>query len=80
MPDVQWSPDWPTEPGWYWFYGHRYPASKVRVLRLVSADLERGLILLTDGDREYFPGNAGPHVWARAEVPAPPETLPENGA
>lgn len=26
-PTPSWSPEWPTEPGWYWFYGKRFRSS-----------------------------------------------------
>ena len=36
-PPPSWSPSWPTEPGWYWFYGKASENAEVRGPNLAMA-------------------------------------------
>lgn len=82
----KWSQDWPTEPGWYWFYGYSYrqyadmrpPTSEDQRLIMVQVFVSRGIALCW-GEGELLhrmikkPANGGAvGVWQRAEAPKLP--------
>lgn len=70
-PAVRWQREWPTEPGYYWWMysspRHRSGPHLVRAVRTLQG------IEVWDDERSYIPHDVGPHLWARAHVPAPPE-------
>ncbi len=53
MPKNEWTSDWPTKPGWYWFYGQKYgeverSMSTIRVRRAMN-----GVYRVIDGHFMY---------------------------
>jgi hypothetical protein len=76
-----WSYDWPTEPGWYWFYGwcfrsRGYPA-KMHLVRVRK--IANGVAHVTDG-HFLWRGEGAYGMWTEAVLPDPPEDgwLQEN--
>lgn len=73
---VNWTKEWPTCPGYYWFYGwcfrgrHRKPELHyVKVRRIAN-----GLALVTNGHFLYK-AEGGDGYWSPAITPALPEEL-----
>lgn len=53
MTKNEWTPDWPTEPGWYWFYGHRYGAEIVSMNTVHVKRASNNVIRVMDGAFMY---------------------------
>lgn len=71
-----WSPEWPTKPGWYWFWG--WPSREAKRLgqdkRLMSTDVRTcatGLMSTSSG-RFLFEGDTD-GLWLPLETPELPE-------
>lgn len=85
---AEWSQDWPTEPGWYWFWGVCYRQyGDVRPITDVDRHLIMVQVTVHPGDVVYWgngqplhkmiakPANGGAvGVWQRAVVPNLPVT------
>lgn len=50
MTENEWTTDWPTEPGWYWFYGHKYGDERVSVGVVQVRKISTGVSLVLDGN------------------------------
>lgn len=72
-----WSEDWPTEPGYYWFYGWCFRAwhgtrNEPPKLHFVQVRrIANGLALVTDGHFLYK-AEGGEGLWAPATLPELP--------
>lgn len=75
-----WTLEWPTEPGWYWFYGHKYGEDRdpeygmVRVFQAAN-----GLMHTLDG-HFMFPSEGHDGVFQQAVLPVPPLKREEEDA
>ena len=49
----EWTPDWPTKPGWYWFYGHKYGEDRVSMSVVRVDKISNGLMHVIDGAFMY---------------------------
>lgn len=76
---VIWTQEWPTEPGYYWFYGRRFstrnrcsdlPSEMSFVEVFMSA--EESPVYICNGNFLYK-REATKGWWTRAELPDPPE-------
>ncbi len=73
-PQVEWTTEWPTGPGWYWFYGVWRVVGECRPsLRLVHADDTFERLYLHSDRVTLYKGHVGPHRWAKATLPEPPD-------
>jgi hypothetical protein len=75
----KWIP-WPTEPGYYWFYGWKFGQfDKNPKYHSVEAVLDGGGKLMVVGDGHFWHKEHGMcGLFAHAEQPEPP-TLPKPG-
>ena len=72
-----WTRTWPTEPGWYWFYGWCW--------KLLAGESEMHLVKVrTDGSEKPFhvtnghflwKGEGADGWWQKAILPDPPEEV-----
>lgn len=67
-----WMEKWPTEPGYYWFYGQQFKASTVRLHFVNVMRVRNSLVYVCDNSIMYKP-EAGFGLWM---IIIPPE-LPE---
>jgi hypothetical protein len=66
----EWSTEFPTEPGWYWFYGYRF--GKVVCGRKVEPELCSVKALLAgSGGSEHIMHHADGHFMYESEVECP---------
>jgi hypothetical protein len=78
---AEWSPEWPTESGYYWFYGKKYGMGDnrlhlVQILDKIDATCKAGV---TDGHLIYNDGmNPAKGVWQPADLPDLPVNLGVN--
>jgi len=73
--EENWTEEWPTEPGWYWFIGrlHHWCDEELRSVRVyVSGATRSGVVYETDGRFIYEDESAG--VWCPAVLPEPPHS------
>lgn len=73
--EPRWSAEWPTEPGWYWFYGARsaYAAKngQVELRPCAVRKSANGVLYVMDGAFMYrAEGGAG--LWSPIAEPAKP--------
>ena len=74
---TDWTHDWPTKPGWYWFYGdphgNRYKDQFVRLYPVRVGKISNGLSYVAEGNFT-FKSQASDGVWTKMIVPSePPE-------
>lgn len=75
---TQWTAEWPTEEGWYWFYGKRFGSSSTKMLQPVEVILAgRGdtshLVYINSGNFMYKQEGAR-GLW----MPLAPPPVPEE--
>lgn len=72
---VEWTAEWPTEPGFYWFYGIVYKPDpdSVPILDLARVQMLPGGLAAITGHGILWRNYVGPHRWAKAQLPEPPE-------
>ena len=87
-----WTSDWPTEPGWYWFYGYLWPFPARREPGIVLASWERldldvvnvsqtpdGLVYTARGEFIY-PEEDHRGYFKRIETPVIPAEIAMGGS
>lgn len=76
---MNWQQEWPTEPGWYWFYYHwNLSERKLRLTAVEVKKIANGLAYVGMGTFLY-PGEVT-GLWqpiAAPELPEPGSTAPE---
>ena len=78
--EEEWAKEWPTEPGYYWFYGWRFKAwggtrSRPPELHFVRARRTANSIALVTNGHFLYKAEGGEGLWMPARVPEPPEQL-----
>jgi len=68
---TKWIKEWPTEPGWYWFWGKTYKGSLKHELYMVQ------VWQMASGGLAYVTGGALLHEWEGAEGMWHPAVVPE---
>jgi hypothetical protein len=67
-----WTKEWPTEPGWYWFYGHMYGEEKCNYGVVEVRRITNGVTRIMNGQFMFqAEGHYGHFI--PLELPAPPE-------
>jgi hypothetical protein len=74
MTENEWTPDWPTEPGWYWFYGHMYGEEKRSAGVVRVSKISNGLIHVLDGNF-MWPKEGHRGVFQRLPAPVIPAEI-----
>ena len=68
----QWTREWPTTPGYYWFHGwcfrDRSHSPETHLVRVVKS--ATGYLMVTDG-HFLFKAEGGEGFWLKAELPVP---------
>lgn len=67
---TKWTEKWPTEPGWYWFWG-RGSGDALPSLYPVKVHEPGGIVNVPDGPFMYESQSEG--MWCPAAVPELPE-------
>ena len=67
-----WTKEWPTEPGWYWFYGHLYGEDRDSEYGIVRVyEISNGVMRTIDGQFMYeADGHDG--IFTKAILPLVP--------
>ncbi len=82
MINDQWLDEWPTEPGFYWFYGWTY--RKIRSsdypekpeMFLVSVRrVKDGALMYVEGHRFLDKHEGAEGKWLKATLPTPPKGI-----
>lgn len=69
---TEWTEEWPTEPGWYWFVGHLdcWSDKELHSVRVrVSEAARNGVVYVVDGNFMYEDESVG--MWCPAIFPEP---------
>ncbi len=75
-----WTTEWPTEPGWYWFYGHKYGEDREPEFGIVRVhEISNGVMHTLDG-QFMFQSEGHDGVFQQAVLPVPPLKREENEA
>lgn len=66
-----WTKEWPTEPGWYWFYGHQWRAMYDEASELVPIKVERcsNAWLYGAGSHFLYKAEGARGLWTPAIMP-----------
>jgi len=72
-----WTYSWPTEPGWYWYYGDPYSLQNeprhVYMRPVKASKGQNAMMFVTEGQFMYK-SVAGPDgVWTKMNVPDDPQ-------
>ena len=72
-PDIAWTTEWPTEPGWYWFFGFRFK-SRDRPPELATVRVHKTMkgVARVGGASFMYRGEGDHGVWAKLDTPEPP--------
>jgi hypothetical protein len=70
----EWTTDWPTEPGWYWFYGKRYGEEKHSIGTVEVFNVSNGVMRVLGGAFMY-PQEGHVGVFQRIETPVVPAEI-----
>ncbi len=80
---VNWTTEWPTEPGFYWFYGYpsKWGLAEIVTWRVRTRRVNHTSPLVAQGENELYitAETVGPHRWAKAQLPEPPEGFEGGG-
>jgi hypothetical protein len=68
----KWTEEWPSEPGWYWMWGKRFPKSEKPELRPVQFIRSTCGLLAIDGGSFLYQQDAGEVVWQPIVMPGLP--------
>jgi len=71
---TEWTEEWPTEPGRYWFWGQPHYGLRdldPQLYAVIAHETPHGLAYVADGSLMYK-GGGGWGVWYPAVVPDPP--------
>lgn len=66
-----WTNEWPTEPGRYWFYGHKYKEARVEVGAVHVIATSSGVVHILDG-QFMFKEDGHKGMFHPAQVPVLP--------
>lgn len=69
-----WTKEWPTEPGWYWFYGQtsrQLYDRPPRMMLVKVSEIVNGVCYVTEG-RFLYKAEGARGLWVRAYRPQPP--------
>lgn len=72
---TDWTDEWPSEPGWYWFWGQPHYGLRSLDSELYSVrvyETSTGLAFVAEGDFMYR-GGGGRGLWCPAVLPDLPE-------
>lgn len=76
--DQTWSKVWPTEPGWFWFYGSLFHNSPKKIVPVeVVRDRSAKLVYIATGTFLYKSETSGTSFWLPLRVPDPPRIIEE---
>lgn len=64
----EWTSDWPTEPGWYWFYGYKYGEARLSIGTVSIKTISNGIMTVMDG---HFMYQQEGHVGVFQRIPTP---------
>jgi len=67
-----WTDDWPTEVGWYWFYGTRFGERESELCLVEACQASNALMYITHGHFLYK-GKSCVGKWQKAVLPTLPE-------
>lgn len=73
---VEWSKEWPKEPGFYWFYGFRFQNSKdpeLQLARFFASGPDGRQLVGVDRSGFIYDSELGLRRWAKAETPELPD-------
>ena len=72
-----WSPEWPTEPGWYWFYGWEFGASTSveAALDTVEVFASGGALVYIRSGHALRKEKGATGLWLPLETPEVPEEV-----
>jgi hypothetical protein len=71
----KWSPDWPTEPGWYWFFGKRFGTEDCPTT-LEVAEVRQGSVMAFGTSGHHLLRELGATgLWLPLETPELPEEV-----
>ena len=71
----EWTEEWPSERGWYWMWGKRFPKSEKPELRPVQFIGSTCGLIAIDGARIVYQQDAGEVVWQPIVMPALPDKV-----
>ncbi|MHA2063251.1 MAG: hypothetical protein ACXABY_02600 [Candidatus Thorarchaeota archaeon] len=65
---MKWTNEWPTNPGWYWFYGNKYgeATAEIGIVRVIK--VSNGVAHTLDG---HFMFKADGHKGVFQSIPTP---------
>ena len=72
---MKWTHEWPTKPGWYWFYGDPYkkePEFRYIVLHPVSVHQGANSLVYVTGAGFMYKVEASNGLWTKMIVPEVP--------
>ena len=68
MCEYVWSSEYPTEPGWYWFFGRKYGEERYSLGTVRVIPISNGIMYVLDGNFMYeSEGHKG--VFSRIDEP-----------
>jgi len=73
-----WTKELPTEPGWYWFYGHKYGDEHKEYGIVKVFEISNGVAHTIDGQFMFMSDGHDGH-FAKVEPPSKPLPPPEEG-
>lgn len=75
---MEWTTDWPTIPGWYWFYGDPYAKAsnkatiKVELYPVKVVKIANGVSYISNGSFVYKREAAEGGLWQPMQLPELP--------
>jgi hypothetical protein len=73
---MSWTSEWPTELGWYWFYGDPYsknPDPKHVLLHPVKVNQGANALIYVTGNSFMYKSEASKGLWKPMIVPEEPK-------
>ena len=74
--NTDWTKEWPTTPGWYWFYGVE-GGMQIRLMSVEVVASNKKTLMYKAGMVYIYPGSAD-GVWQSAVVPELPKEQHET--
>lgn len=68
-----WSKEFPTEPGWYWFWGRQFKAQDVKLAAVHVRQGGNSLVMVCNGSFMYKAEVGDTHWFKPMNVPSPEE-------
>lgn len=72
---MDWTKEWPTTPGFYWFFGPKYSRDKRTTTHLVEVWPSKPKPTYVLDGNFLYQEDGGKGLWAPAEIPKPPKDL-----